>query len=237
MAAQAQKKSRKELLKKPDEFITFTGKLIRFFADYQKQISYSLCAIVAVALVMLGYQFFAKRSEAKAFSMFEKARNEYETRKNATSAEEAYRNVSPEFQRIIKKYGGNAAGKLARASYANISYNAGEYQKAIELYKPALKDFKDHPLVYNFILSGLGYAYQQLGDDRNAALYFEKVAAISDSNLQDEALFNLGLLYERLGEHKKRSEAFQQILSNFPNSIYVDIVEEKLSEKDQDSPS
>ena len=68
----ARKKSRKELLKKPDEFITFSGKLIRFVADYQKHISYTLCAVVAVALVIIGYQFFAQRSEAKAFSMLEK---------------------------------------------------------------------------------------------------------------------------------------------------------------------
>ena len=122
-------------------------------------------------------------------------------------------------------------------SYANISYNAGDYQKAIELYKPALNDFKDHPLVYNFILSGLGYAYQQLGDDRNAAMYFEKVASITDSNIRDEALFNLGLLYERSGDRDKSYQAFQQILSNFPNSIYFDIVEEKLSGKGLDSSS
>jgi tetratricopeptide (TPR) repeat protein len=233
----AQKKSRKELLKKPDEFITFTGKFIRIVADYQKQISYFLCTVVAVVLVIVGYQFFAQRSEAKAFSMFEKARVEYETRQRATSAEEAYRSVSEEFQRIIEKYSGNAAGKLARASYANISYNAGDYQKAIELYKPALNDFKDHPLVYNFILNGLGYAYQQLGDDRNAAMYFEKVASISDSNIRDEALFNLGLLYERLGDREKSSQAFQQILSNFPNSMYFDIVEEKLAGSGPDSSS
>ena len=233
----AQKKSRKELLKKPDEFITFTGKLIRFAADYQKQISYILCAVVAVALVITGYQFFAQRSETKAFSMFEKARADYETRKKATSAEQAYQDVSAEFQRIIKKYGGNAAGKLARASYANISYDAGDYQKAIELYKPGLNDFKDHPLVYNLILSGLGYAYQQLGDDRNAAVYFEQVASVSDSNIRDEALFNLGLLYERLGDRDKSAHAFQQILTDFPNSMYFDIVEEKLSDKTLDSSS
>jgi tetratricopeptide (TPR) repeat protein len=233
----AQKKSRKELLKKPDEFITFTGRLIRLISDYQKQISYTLCAVVAIALVIMGYQFFAKRSEAKAFSMLEKARAEYETRQRATSAAEAYRIVSGEFQRIIEKYSGNAAGKLARASYANISYNAGDYQKAIELYKPALNDFKDHPLVYNFILSGLGYAYQGLGDDHNAAVYFEKVASVSDSNIRDEALFNLGLLYERIGDRDKSSQAFQQILSNFPNSMYFDIVEEKLAGKNLDSSS
>lgn len=232
----APKKSRKELLKKTDEFITFTGKLIRFIADYQKQIFYILCAVVAVALVIIGYQFFAQRSEAKAFSMLEKTMAKYEARKKATSADEAYRNVSGEFQRIVEKYGGNAAGKLARVSYANISYNAGDYQKAIELYKPALNDFKDHPLVYNFILSGLGYAYQQMGDDRNAAMYFEKVAS-TDSSIRDEALFNLGLLYESLGDRNKSYQAFQQILSNFPNSMYFDIVEEKLSGKGLDSSS
>ena len=232
----APKKSRKELLKKTDEFITFTGKLIRFIADYQKQIFYILCAVVAVALVIIGYQFFAQRSEAKAFSMLEKTMAKYEARKKATSADEAYRNVSGEFQRIVEKYGGNAAGKLARVSYANISYNAGDYQKAIELYKPALNDFKDHPLVYNFILSGLGYAYQQMGEDRNAAMYFEKIAS-TDSNIRDEALFNLGLLYERSGDRDKSYQAFQQILSNFPNSMYFDIVEEKLSGKRLDSSS
>lgn len=233
----AQKKSRKELLKKPDEFITFTGKLIRIVTDYQKQIFYFLCTVVAVALVIIGYQFFAQRSEAKAFSMFAKARADYETRKKATSAEEAYRNVSAEFQRIIKKYGGNAAGKLARTSYANISYNAGDYQKAIELYKPALNDFKDHPLVYNLILSGLGYAYQQIGDNPNAAMYFEKIASATDSNNRDEALFNLGMLYEKLGDTDKSHQAFKQILSGYPNSMYFDIVEEKLSGKGLDSSS
>lgn len=233
----AQKKSRKELLKKPDEFISLTGKLIGLITDYQKQIFYILYAVVAIALVITGYQFFAHRSEMKAFSLLDKARAEYESRQKATSAEEAYRSVSEEFQRIIEKYSGNAAGKLARASYANISYNAGDYQKAIELYKPALNDFKDHPLVYNLILSDLGYAYQQLGDDRNAVMYFEKVASDSDSTIRDEALFNLGLSYKRLGDDAKSSQAFQQILSNFPNSMYFDIVKEKLAGSGLDSPS
>ena len=188
------KKSRKELLKKPDEFITFTGKTIRFVSDYKKHISYTLYAIVAIVLVILGYRFFAQRAEAKAFSMLQQTMVKYEVHKEATSADEAYRNVSDEFQRIIEKYGGNAAGKLARASYANISYNAGDYQKAIELYKRSLNDFKEHPLVYNLILSGLGYAYQRIGDNPNAAMYFEKIASTTDSNNRDEALFNLGAI-------------------------------------------
>ena len=231
------KKSRKELLKKPDEFMTSTGKVIRLVSDYQKPISYALCAVAAVVLVIFGYRFFAQRTEAKAFSMLEQALAKYEAHKKATSADEAYRNVSQEFQHIVEKYGGNAAGKLARASYANICYNAGDYIKAIELYKRSLNDFKDHPMVNNLILSGLGYAYQQMGDNPNAAMYFEKVASATDSNNRDEALFNLGMLYEKLGDTDKSHQAFKQFLSSYPNSMYFDIVEEKLSEKGPDSSS
>ncbi len=132
------KRSRKELLKKPDEFMTFTGKVIRLVSDNQKPISYALCAVVAVVLVIFGYRFFAQRAEAKAFSMLQQTVAKYEAHKKATSADEAYRNVSEEFQGIVEKYGGNAAGKLARASYANVCYNAGDYKKAIELYKRSL---------------------------------------------------------------------------------------------------
>ena len=231
------KKSRKELLKKPDEFMTFTGKVIRLVSDNQKPISYALCAVVAVVLVIFGYRFFAQRAEAKAFSMLAQTLAKYETHKKATSADEAYRNVSEEFQGIVEKYGGNAGGKLARASYANICYNAGDYKKAIELYKRSLNDFKDHPMVYNLILSGLGYAYQQMGDNPNAAMYFEKVASATDSNKRDEALFNLGMLYEKLGDTDKSHQAFKQFLSSYPNSMYFDIVEEKLSENGPDSSS
>ena len=58
-----------------------------------------------------------------------------------------------------------------------------------------------------------------------------------DSNNRDEALFNLGVLYEKLGDTDKSHQAFKQILSSYPNSMYFDIVKEKLSEKGLDSSS
>jgi tetratricopeptide (TPR) repeat protein len=160
----AKKKTRKQLLKEPDEFITLTGKAITFVTGYQKQISYLLCTIMAIAL--------------KAF------------------------------QSIINKYGGNAAGKLARVMYANISYDAQQYEKAIALYKQSLNDFKDDKLVYNMVLSNLGHAYQRIEDEQNAAAYFEKAASATDSPIREDA---------------------QEILKNHPDSIYFDLVEEELN--------
>jgi tetratricopeptide (TPR) repeat protein len=223
------KKTRKQLLKEPDEFITFTGKAITFVSGYQKQISYALCTIIAVALIFFGYRFFAQRAETKAFTLLGQIQSKYDTLISSSSETEAYNQVSETFQRIIKKYGGNAGGKLARVIYANISYDARQYEKAIALYKQSLSDFEDDKFVYNMILSNLGHAYQRAENEQNASVYFEKAASATDSPVREEALFNLGLMYKKLGEAAKSQKTLQEILNNHPDSIYSDLVQEELS--------
>jgi tetratricopeptide (TPR) repeat protein len=223
------KKTRKQLLKEPDEFITFTGKAITFVTEYQKQITYILCGIVAIALIFFGYRFFAQRAETKAFTLLAQTQSKYDSLIKTSSKTEAYLQVTEAFQSIIKKYGNNAAGKLARVIYANISYDAQQYQKAIALYKQSLSDFKDDKFVYNMILSDLGYAYQHVEDGQNAAAYFEKAASSTDSTIREEALFNLGLMYKKSGEIAKSQKLLQEILNNYPDSIYSDMVKEELN--------
>ena len=225
----ARKKTRKQLLKEPDEFITFTSKAIAFFTGYQKQISYILSTILVIAGIFFGYRFFAQRAETKAFTLLGQTQSKYDTLKETTSETEAYSQVSEAFQRIIKKYGGNAAGKLARVIYANISYDAAEYEKAIALYKKSLNDFKDDKFIYNMILSNLAYAYQRIDDGQNATAYFEKAASAKDSPIREEALFNLGLMYEKSEEDAKSQKMLEEILNTYPDSIYSDIVEEELN--------
>lgn len=233
----AKYKTRKELLKKPDEFITLTGKAIAFARDHQNQISYTLCAIVAIVLIFLGYRFFAQRAEVKAFSILQQTQSKYQTLKAASSAPQAYSKVSEAFQGIIEKYGGNAGGKLARVIYANISYDAGQYGKAIELYKQSLNDFQDDKAVNNLIINSLGYAYQQIEDPQNAAVYFERATTATDSLVREEALFNLGWVYQKLGEATKSRQTLQKILDDYPNSIYFDMVQEELAAQEHDSSS
>jgi tetratricopeptide (TPR) repeat protein len=223
------KKTRKQLLKEPDEFITFTGKAITFITGHQKQISYILCAIVAIVIIFFGYRFFAQRSQIQAITRLGQTHSKYDTLKKTSSETAAYSQVSEAFQSIIKKYGGNAGGKLARVIYANISFDAQQYEKAIALYKQSLKDFKDDKLVYNMILNNLGHAYQRVEDEQNAAAYFEKAASATDSPIREDALFNLGLMYEKLGEATKSQKTLQEILNNHPDSIYFDVVEEELN--------
>jgi tetratricopeptide (TPR) repeat protein len=223
------KKTRKELLKEPDEFITISGKLIGFIVEHKNQITYALGLIVALALIFSGYRFFSIRSENKASALLDQGLAKYEKFKNDKQPVVAYDQVSADFQLILDKYGSKKNGKIARLTYANICYKAGKYEQAIELYKKSLKDFEKHPTIHNQVVGSLGYAYEQQADYASAVSYFEPLSSTPDTIMRGEALYHLGWLYDKLGQTEKSKEAYKKIVSDHQDFIYIDLVKERMS--------
>jgi tetratricopeptide (TPR) repeat protein len=223
------KKTRKELLKEPDEFITISGKLIGFIVEHKNQITYALGLIVALALIFSGYRFFSIRSENKASALLDQGLAKYEKFKNDKQPVVAYDQVSADFQLILDKYGNKKNGKIARLTYANICYKAGKYEQAIELYKKSLKDFEKHPTIHNQVVGSLGYAYEQQADYASAISYFEPLSSTPDTIMRGEALYHLGWLYDKLGQTEKSKEAYKKIVSDHQDFIYIDLVKERMS--------
>jgi tetratricopeptide (TPR) repeat protein len=227
--AKKRKKTRKELLREPDEFMTISGKLIGFAVDHKNQLTYALGIIVVLALIISGIRFFSIRAENNASALLDKSLTKYNTMKAEKQPDEIYGAVSADFQFILNKYDGKKSAKLARLTYANICYNAGKYQQAIELFKTALSDFAKYPMIHHQILSNLGYAYEQQEDYSTAVGYFEKISAAPEPIMRDAALYHLGLLYDKLGENEKSREAYNKILTDHQDFIYIDLVKERMS--------
>ncbi|UCD77698.1 MAG: tetratricopeptide repeat protein [Desulfobacterales bacterium] len=228
--AKKRKKTRKELLKEPDEFITLSGKLIRFAVEHKTALTYAVAIIIGLAVIISGIRFFSIRGENKAAALLDKSLTKYESLKNEKkSPQESYSAVSSDFQLILSKYSSKESGKIARLTFANICYNAGNYEQAIELYKTSLEDFEKHPLIHNQVLGSLGYAWEQLNDYATAVVYFEKLAASPEPIMRAEALYHLGWLYDKLGQTDKSQAAYNKILSDHPDFIYLDLVKERMT--------
>ena len=223
------KKTRKELLKEPDEFITISSKLIGFAVDHQKQLTVAVGIIVALALIFSGYRFFSIRAESKASALLDQSIANYEKFKNDKQPMEAYDRVSADFQLILDKYGSKKSGKIARLTYANICYKAGKYEQAIALYNQSLIDFEKHPTIHNQVVGSLGYAYEKQQDYEKAVTYFEKLSSSPETIMRGEALYNLGWLYDKLGQAEKSKAAYNKILSDHQDFLYIDLVKEKMS--------
>jgi len=221
--------TRKQLLKEPDEFITFTGKLIRFGRAHQKELTYAVCAFFIIVIAVTAFRYFSNRAEDVASNLLKQAMQKYETRRNDTDAVKAFNEVGPQFERILEKYSNKSAGKMAGVIYANLNYEAGNTDTAINLYEEALKDAAASKRYRNLILSSLGYAYEKKNDLSVAVDYFQQIAEGNDTVVKDEALFNLGRLYEQMGEIDKSAKAFNRLVSEFQDSIYFDLANEKIA--------
>ncbi|HUV79128.1 MAG TPA: tetratricopeptide repeat protein [Desulfobacterales bacterium] len=229
MAKKKISRARKRDLSNPDEFITFWTKLSGFAAENKVKVSCVLGFVLVLIVVAAGFSYFLKKSEDTASALLQQNITKYRMLLKNTGPDKAYLDVGKDFQSIIEKYSGRTGGKHARLIYANICYTAKDYNKAIELYKKSLEDFNDEPFIKNLIINSLGYSYTVEKDYKTAAKYFEMIASIPDYSIKDEALFNLGEMYDAMGDHGKSIDAFKKILSDHTGSIYTEIAKEKVA--------
>jgi len=176
-----------------------------------------------------GWRYFLNKAEDKASISLDRNITRYESVKVKEGTNKAYLEVEKDFQLLLKKYSGRHSGKLGRVIFANICYHAGKLDEAIALYKKSLRDFNDKPFIKNLILNSLGYAYEKKKDYAGAVQYFEMTTQGAQPDLKNEAWYNLGRLYSLEGDQEKSLQAYSKIVSDFTNSIYFDLVKEKLN--------
>ena len=229
MARKKTKKiTRKKLLKEPDEFFTFTSRAIRFAIDYKYPLTGGLAGLVILILIGTGIRYFSIKAENTAFTLLSQNQIKYETLLRQNGPQKAQSEVAADFDGILKKYSTKKGGKLARVVYASICFKAGNLDQAIALYNESLDDFKSDPFLKNLILSGLGYAHEEKRDLDRAVKYFDMIVAGPDPVMKGGALYHLGRIYDTKGNRDKSIAAYKQLLDHHADSIYTELVKEKL---------
>jgi len=221
--------TRKQLLKEPDQFISFSGKLIAFGRSNLKTILISTGILFSLLLALVTVRQISHRNENLASELVGKAVAKYSTALQDTTPQTAYDRIKTDFADLFNKYGSKNAVKIARIIYGDISYNAGDADTAIAMYTHALDDFNESPAVKNIVLSGLGYAFVLKAEYPRSIHYFEMISVDKENTMKSGALFNLAWLYEAAGEKEKSASMYKQLLTDFPESMYGDLVREKVS--------
>lgn len=224
------KKSIRKKLKQPDEFITFTGKMIEWGQKNLRQIGVVAIVLVGLLLAGVGYRYYNNQKEMQGFTRLNQARVKYATEvKKADTPEKVYEAVQADYQDIINDYPGKGAGRIARKKLADICFDAKKYDQAIELYKQSLVDFKKDPFYRAIILDDLASACEANKNDEAAERYFKMILASPDAPAKDEAMFHLAGLYEKQGKTDSARELYEKINSEYAESIYINIIREKIA--------
>lgn len=227
MAKKRVSRSRKRQLEEPDQFISFSVKFLRFLTKYKVPMLSAVGVIFAIIIVCSSVYYYSDSSENKASAMLSNSVARYDKIKNKHGSVKACQEVANDFKQIVENRWGKDSAKLATVMYANICYNAGEFDRATKLYNKALPEFENNPFIKNLILKGLAYSCEGEKDYNSAAKYFEMILSGSNDATKDETLFNLGRLYAVMGNKDKSAESFNKIITDYKDSSYLEIAQEK----------
>lgn len=224
-------------LKQPDEFITFSSKLLDQVIKHRNKLIAALSGIVVLVLIISAVNYFSQKAEDKSFFMLSKAISRYEAIQSKSGDVEAYNGIKDDLDQIIETYEKKSGGKFANFYLANCSFAAGEYDASIALYRRAVADFKDVYPFETLAKCSLGYALAQLGDHEAAAAVFKDLSDTDAIGTTDEVLFALARQYAAIGKPDLQRNTARKLLETYPNSIFTNVVKEKFPNLEQQPAS
>jgi tetratricopeptide (TPR) repeat protein len=235
------KKSRKELLQEPDEFMVLSGRLMNFLRTYQQQVLFAVLGIFLILTTLAVVRFVSSRNEDKASRMWAEVKTTYQSvlQNQATGAgtaatEAALAAVDADFNQLIDQFGSKPSGRLARLNYAQLCLAAGKADLALPHFKACFTALGDDPAWREVVLSGLAHALVQTGQHAQAAARFEELLSGEGTVFKAEALFQLGWLYDKTGESEKSRKAYERLMADYPDSTYTELVRDQVSQPKMD---
>ena len=219
--------NRKKLLKEPDEFFTISGKLIEFGTRFRKELTIGTVVFLVLVAGMSALRYFNDKRALKGFATLNAVTTVYNQLKSNQNDEKAYAAVKDDFEKLLDDFGNKAAGKIGRVIFAGICLDAGKYDQAERLYQEALSHFGNDPFYGPVIQMNLGYIAVAKSDLDRAKGYFEAVTQINEAAVAPEALFNLAVIYEKIGDVEKARSLHNKIATEYEQSLFGTIAATK----------
>jgi tetratricopeptide (TPR) repeat protein len=213
--ARTKKISRKELLKKPDEFITLSTRTLNWVKDNLQKVIWVGSGIILLSILYFGYSAYQNRQERLAHES-------YFSSLEGTDSEQKLKKL----EQLIRDYPRTNAAYAARVTTGHLYYQKKDFSQAVSAYQSALIKGKFPPAFKNLILENLAYAYEQKGDLQMAAKTFSEIGQGTDNLLKEDALLSLARVYQKMGKKAEAKTAYQDFLKSFPNSIYSPMVKD-----------
>jgi predicted negative regulator of RcsB-dependent stress response len=210
--------SKKELLKKPDEFITLSAQTLDWVKGNYSKVIWIGSGVVLLLIMYFGYSAYRIRQEKlgheKYFSSLEITDPDQKLKK---------------LEDIIKDYPRTKAAQSSWVTAGHLYYQKKDFPRAIASYQSALNNGKFPPTFKTMILGNLAYAYEQKGDLQQATKTLSEITQGQEILLKEDSLLNLARVYQKMGKKVEAKATYRTFLKSFPQSVYGNMVKDRLA--------
>jgi tetratricopeptide (TPR) repeat protein len=222
--------TRKELLKKDDEFISLSNRIFLYFSAHAKQIQYMILTIGIVIAIVIGISLYFRHINKKALAAYNLAYKQLVSDSFSESTQDDIKRSIAELDRLIKKYGWTKMATLAIPQLAYLKFGQEKYDEAIALYQTYLKKDKSGSIYRSMAHFGIAASYEAKGEHQLAISHLKEIVDDEDSYLREEAMFSLGRLYALSGQQEMSREIFEDFVNRFKESPLLPLAKAHLKE-------
>ncbi|NCO59567.1 MAG: hypothetical protein COX16_09065 [Deltaproteobacteria bacterium CG23_combo_of_CG06-09_8_20_14_all_51_20] len=219
-------KDTRDILKRPDEFITISGKVLQWAREHGRPLRYAGIAVAVAAVVFIAAHTYLNYADRKGQDSYNKAYNAIAETNPSEKAKESAPEAVTLFEEVIKDHSLSKASALALAQLANLKYREKNYDEAIALYRKFLVEMAGKTRYENLTKLALSACYEAKADLKNA---IELLNSVRDYPLLKEtALWNLARLYRLSNETEKEKEALKQFAEEFTDSPFLPLAKARM---------
>jgi tetratricopeptide (TPR) repeat protein len=224
----AKRKIRRKELKKPDEFITFSSRIIAWCQENIRIVVRVLAGVAVLILIASAVFLFKTSRETKARGLYEEALSLYQVESSGNSGAVDYSMATAKLEEVKQRYHSTTVATNALIDLGNIYFQEGDYEKAISCYTDFLQRTDlSHPL-YDQALESLGQTYEAKGSWQEAVEVYQRLASKGGPVYQAQAELYLGRVYEAIGDKQKAMTHYDNYLNESPALIFGEWIRIKL---------
>lgn len=229
----AEKKiSRKELLKEPDEFLTYTGKTLKYIREHPRQAMAAGAVIALVIACGLGFYYYQYARERKSHELVQQAIRAYDaiSQGKQQSSSEKLDQLLASFEYIASTYPSFLAGEQATLYSGHVLFLKKEYPRALEKYQRLQSSKMAQKGLAPLILYHIGRTCLAMNQYDKAVVIFDQLAKDPDSPYRREAYGNIARIYEMMDKKKEAVQSYRQYLKIFPEAPDASFVKSRIAE-------
>lgn len=234
---------------KQNEFEKTVARTREAVAERQQEITMAVVVVVAVLVGVGGYFTYRTSRNNKATAMLAsalavaeaqvvtppppapgsappiQAPGTYRTERERSEA------ALPKLQAAADAYPGTEAGITARFRLAATLAEVGRHAEAEQRYQEVVQKTSSSNIYHYTARLGVGEEQLAQGKPADAAATFQTLATDTNSSLPvDGVLMQLGRAAQVAGKKDDATRAFNRVVEEFPQSLYVSEAKEKLAE-------
>ena len=225
-----EKLTRKELLKGPDEFLTFSGRVILYVKEHARPFKVAGGILVGAALVYLGVNTYLNYANRKGQEAYDAAYYEVIKVKEIKEGDEALKKSEELFSKVITDHRLSKASRLAPLQIAHLKFLEKKYDEAIKLYQGFLKEVPENKVYQSLGLLALAASYEGQGDFDKAVESLKKILSSSEKSFKEQATLNLARVYALSNRPDKAKETLKEFVEKYKNSPFLSMAKARLND-------